>query len=72
MTTVVNKVKDRSKYMRKTPDGYAYGWMAYNRRDRSKDYFNIVGEGSLEEAMAWMDSISYVPRVHTGIVIGPT
>lgn len=70
MTTVVNKVKDRSKYMCKTPDGYAYGWMAYNRRDRSKDYFNKVGEGSLTEAMEWMASVSYVPKVHRELAKG--
>lgn len=63
MTTVVNKVKDRSKTMSLLRPGvYVYGWTVYNRRDRSKDYFNKAGEGSFEEAQAWMASVAF--RVH--------
>jgi hypothetical protein len=73
MTTVVNTVKDRSKYMSRTPEGtYEYGWVVYNRRDRKQDYFNKAGEGTYEEAIAWMDSLVYEPADHAVLAIGPS
>ncbi len=70
-TTVVNKVKDRSKTMRRTDNGYEYGWMCYNRRDRSKDYFNKVGEGSYDEALQWMSEVGYEAKRRRVFAHGP-
>lgn len=57
MTTVVqNSLKDRSKTLRCIGDGlYEFGWEVVNRRARAKSYFNKMGEGTLEEAQAWME-----------------
>jgi len=71
-STVINSIKDKSKYLCKTADGYAYGWMAYNRRDASKNYFNKVGEGTLEEASAWMANTNYVPKRYRVTATGPS
>lgn len=55
MSTVQNRLSDRCQTMRHLGDGvYEYGWLVYNKRDRSKDYLNRVGTGTLEEAQAWM------------------
>lgn len=74
-TRVVNSVKDRSKYMRlklgtAAEPVYEYGWMTYNRRDRSQDYFNKAGEGTYEEAQLWMANFGYRRRVQKSFVHG--
>lgn len=71
-TTVVNAVKDRSKMLQSVGGGrYEYGWVVYNRRDRTKDYFNKTGEGTYEDAVAWMSDTNYVPPKRRVIAIGP-
>lgn len=72
MTTVVNSVKDRGKHLRKTETGYEYGWLVYNRRDPSQNYFNKVGEGSYDEALAWMSGVGYEARRTRTIAYGPS
>lgn len=58
MTTVQNNMKDRCVAMRLTdrPGEYEYGWVVYNRRDRTKDRFVRVGVGFYSEARNWMDN----------------
>lgn len=73
MSSVQTKVSDRCRSMRRTPAGtYEYGWLVYNRRDRSQDYFNCAGEGSLEEAQDWMSLpiAGARTRVHKSLAIG--
>lgn len=73
MTTVVNAVKDRCKSMCRNKETglYEFGWTVYNRRDRSQDYFNKVGEGTVEEALAWMEGIGYEAKRARVFAIGP-
>lgn len=71
-TTVVNALKDRSKCMRRIREGvYEYGWMVLNRRKRDKSYFNKMGEGSMEQAEAWMNDVVYRPKRVKVFTYGP-
>lgn len=56
MSTVQTNMRDRCASMRATvrPGEYEYGWLAINRRDRSKDVFSRAGCGTFEEAQEWM------------------
>lgn len=72
MTTVINSMKDRSKYLSKTATGYEYGWIVYNRRDRTKDYTNKVGEGTFAEANEWMENANYEPKRYRVVATGPS
>lgn len=69
---VVNTVKDRSKVVRPVAGGtYEWGWLAVNKRDRTKDYFNKVGEGTMDEGLAWMSATGYVAKRITPLASGP-
>lgn len=55
MSIVQNKLSKRCQTIRHVGNGvYEYGWLAYTPRDRSKDYFNRAGAGTLEEAQEWL------------------
>lgn len=57
MKTVQNKAGARCQTVRLVPgttDQYEWGWLVYNKRDRSQDYFNRVGVGELAEGQAWL------------------
>lgn len=71
-TTVVNAVKDRSKTMRRCGDEYEWGWLVFNKRDRSKDYFNKVGAGTYEEALKWMSEVGYEAPRRRVLAHGPS
>lgn len=57
MKTVQTKAKDRCQTVRLvkgTTDQYEWGWLVYNRRDRTQDYFTRAGTGTYEEGKAWL------------------
>lgn len=57
MKTVQTKAKDRCQTVRLvkgTTDQYEWGWLVYNKRDRSQDYLNRVGTGTLDEGRTWL------------------
>ena len=59
MKTVQNKAAVRCQTVRLvqgTTDQYEWGWLVYNRRDRSQDYFTRVGTGTLAEGQAWLSA----------------
>lgn len=70
MLTVQNSLKDRSKALRRVEgtENYQWGWDVRNRRKKCMGYFNCVGEGSMDEALAWMaqsDERVHKPRAYT-------
>lgn len=69
-SVVVNKVKDRSKSIRRCGDHYEWGWVALNKRDRTKDYFNKVGEGTYEEGTQWMNGANHIRVRRRTYVVG--
>ncbi len=59
MKTVQNKAGVRCQTVRLvsgTTDQYEWGWLVYNRRDRSQDYFNRVGVGPLADGQRWLST----------------
>lgn len=59
MKTVQNKAGVRCQTVRLvkgTTDQYEWGWLVYNRRDRTQDYFNRVGTGTLQEGQQWLNT----------------
>lgn len=75
MNTVQTKAKDRCQSVRLvkgTTDQYEWGWLVYNRRDRSQDRFMRAGLGTLEEGQAWMAApvVGIRRRVGKSILIG--
>ena len=59
MKTVQNKAGVRCQTVRLvkgTTDQYEWGRLVYNRRDRSQDYFNRVGVGTLADGQHWLST----------------